>query len=128
MTSDTTPEVDRPEANHATEDRELTPQDDAANILFRLETWFQHSLNGEIKGRQTGSGPTFNAYSYVEIPEWSMRQKLDDVQKIRASFREWQPIADALERCISAHCPDDKMFCGTCSPARELLAALKGTE
>jgi hypothetical protein len=76
-------------------DKNLTPRDEAANLLFRLELWFKHSLNGEIKGRQTGSGPTFNAYSYVEIPEWSMRQKLDDVQKIRAALasEEGEPKA-----------------------------------
>ncbi len=59
-------------------------RDEIANLLLRLETWFAHSLNGEIKGRQTGIGPTFNAYSYVEVPEWSMRQKLSDIQKVRA--------------------------------------------
>lgn len=55
-------------------------------VLSDLEKWFQHSLSGEIKGRQTGTGPTFNAYSYVEIPEWSMRQKLDAIQKTRAAL------------------------------------------
>lgn len=47
--------------------------------LRDLQAWFEFALKGEIKSRQTGSGPKFNAYSYVEIPEWSMRQKLDNI-------------------------------------------------
>lgn len=34
-------------------------------------------------------------------------------------------LRDALEKCIKGHCPNDKMFCGSCSPGRELLRRMK---
>lgn len=54
----------------------LTP-----NACLRdLQAWIEHALNSEIKNRQTGDYSVgLNSYSYVEIPEWSMRQKLDNV-------------------------------------------------
>lgn len=33
-----------------------------------------------------------------------------------------QELVDALKASIANHCPNDAFFCGTCSPARKLLA------
>lgn len=32
----------------------------------------------------------------------------------------------ALKEVIATHCPDDKFFCGACSPARDVLALVDG--
>lgn len=34
-------------------------------------------------------------------------------------------LVEALRSVITNHCPNDKFFCGTCSPARKLLAAIE---
>lgn len=34
-------------------------------------------------------------------------------------------LRTALQACISTHCPNEKVFCGACSPARELLKSLE---
>lgn len=31
-------------------------------------------------------------------------------------------LYEAVKAVIASHCPNDKMFCGSCSPAREVLA------
>lgn len=36
-------------------------------------------------------------------------------------------LYEALEACISTHCPDsDKIFCGSCTNARKILAKARG--
>lgn len=50
--------------------------DERASLLADLQAWIEFALNKEIKYRQTGHDPKLNGYSYVEIPEWEMRQKL----------------------------------------------------
>lgn len=48
--------------------------------LQNFQAWIEFKLDGEIKYRQTGRDPKTNGYSYVEIPEWDMRQKLQAVR------------------------------------------------
>jgi hypothetical protein len=34
-------------------------------------------------------------------------------------------LLDALRASVGNHCPDDKMFCSTCTPARALIAYIE---
>lgn len=76
--------------------------------LDEIQAWIEFALDGEIKGRQTGSYPTFNSYTYVEIPEWSMRQKLDAVKIAVAERDSTQAAIKRLralaERVASSAC------------------------
>lgn len=56
-----------------------------------------------------------------------------DIRPANAAFivravNAHEALVEALERTVAAHCPDDKMFCSTCSSARALLHTLSRGE
>lgn len=46
------------------------------------------------------------------------REREEDIVKLRAALR------DVVDR----HCPNQKLFCGGCTPARKLLDDVKGRQ
>jgi hypothetical protein len=52
------------------------------SILRDVEAWLSFRLETAIKYKAGTIGPTYtDGYSYVEIPEWEARQKLDNVRQ-----------------------------------------------
>lgn len=42
------------------------------------------------------------------------------------AINNYEALKTSLKTCIENHCPNDKLFCGSCTPARELLKTLEG--
>ena len=58
-------------------DLELTPP----SILHDIQAWLSFRLDSGVRHKAGMVGPTYtDGYSYVEIPEWEARQKLDNVR------------------------------------------------
>lgn len=48
--------------------------------------------------------------------------------EIVQAVNSYTALLNALKEVVANHCPNEKMFCGTCSPAREVIAlAEKGS-
>lgn len=78
------PEQPVPETGER-EDIELT----MPSILRDLEAWLSFRLECCIRHKAGTMAPTYtDGYSYVEIPEWEARQKLDNVRAARNAINK----------------------------------------
>ncbi len=79
------------------------------------------------------SGPTVMQQEIAELKRvldaanedrYALRSQRDAMQsQIARLWDQRDTLRGALKKTIAAHCKDDRMFCGSCSPAREALAA-----
>lgn len=59
---------------------------DLYSMVADLKAWMQFALADKIRNRPGTMPPTYtDGYSYVEIPEWDMRQKLDAILEVLAT-------------------------------------------
>lgn len=63
------------------------PAVELGELLADLQAWIEFKLDGEIKYRQGEQpGPIRNGHTFIEIPEWEIRQKLDSIQKAQTAI------------------------------------------
>lgn len=97
------PQTDSINVSAASEPQAVPPPLTVDECLRDLQAWIEFALKGEIKGRQTGDYATgFNCYSYVEIPEWSLRQKLNNITTALTRTTTADALAEALRGAVHA--------------------------
>jgi len=65
----------------------ISREDSPLSTLRDFEAWLSFRLANAIKTKAGTIGPTYtDGYSYVEIPEWEARQKLDNTQRALATL------------------------------------------